>query len=278
MPIKIRLLWLMLSTLAISICFYLIFKLIEIYLKYEVVTTFKLGYDISTFPTITLCNTNFFNTPNGRKCLDEALLSYSKSDISKSDTIGKIKDIELRLDYVRATLFKNKTIYTKKELIKSFGLTLKDMMLSCNFGSKPCNETNFEYFFDITLGNCYRFNHGRNESIRKVITGGDTSGLQLALYLGNQSINRLSYSNGIYLSINNKSFRSILPNYGFNIPTGRVTNIGFKRKFYEKLDAPYSDCIKNKANKDSYYSELFKKTIDLAGVYSKTFCFKICVI
>ena len=52
---------------------------------------------------------------------------------------------------------------------------------------------------------------------------------------------------------------------------------GFKRKFYEQLEDPYSKCIKNKQSKDSYPSELFKKTIELAGTYSKLYCYKLCV-
>ena len=52
---------------------------------------------------------------------------------------------------------------------------------------------------------------------------------------------------------------------------------GLKRKFYEKLDDPYSKCIKDKQSKDAYSSELFKKTIELAGIYSKLYCYKLCV-
>jgi len=106
------------------------------------------------------------------------------------------------------------------------------MMLSCYFGSKTCSADDFEYFFDISYGNCYRFNSGKNSSnqsipLRKVISSGDTSGLQLGLYLGEQNLNSIfTYSNGLYLAIHNQSFHGILPNNGLNIPTGRVTLIG----------------------------------------------------
>ena len=52
---------------------------------------------------------------------------------------------------------------------------------------------------------------------------------------------------------------------------------GIKRKFYEKLDQPYSNCIKNKTNPLASNADLFAKTIQMAGIYSKLFCFKICV-
>jgi len=59
-----------------------------------------------------------------------------------------------------------------------------------------------------------------------VISSGDTTGLQLGLYVGTINLtDKITYSSGIYLTIHNKSFRS-LPTYGYNIPTGRATNIG----------------------------------------------------
>ena len=87
-----------------------------------------------------------------------------------------------------------------------------------------CNESDFEYIFDINYGNCYRFNSG--PELKKVIASGDTSGLQLGFYLGEQDKNRLlTYSTGIYLAIHNNSFQSILPDNGLNIPTSQLTSI-----------------------------------------------------
>jgi len=52
---------------------------------------------------------------------------------------------------------------------------------------------------------------------------------------------------------------------------------GIKRKFYEKLDSPYSDCIKNQTDPNSFDSDLFKKTIQMQGIYNKRYCDKLCV-
>ena len=106
------------------------------------------------------------------------------------------------------------------------------MMVSCYFGSKICNENDFEYFFDISFGNCYRFNSGLSSSnqripLKKVISSGDKNGFQLGIYLGPQDANKnLTFSTGLYLAIHNNSFRGLLPNNGLNVPTGKVTLIG----------------------------------------------------
>ncbi len=52
---------------------------------------------------------------------------------------------------------------------------------------------------------------------------------------------------------------------------------GFKRKVYDKLDAPYNKCINNKIDPNAYDTELFKKTIQIAGIYSKSYCYRLCV-
>ena len=185
----------------------------------------------SAFPTITFCNFNYFNTPAGKKYLEETLPRYENLSSNKNES-GKLKDYESRLNFVKASLLANKSVYNNIELRKSYGLNLNEMFLSCNFGSEPCNISDIEYFFDINFGNCYKFNSGFNEAnksipLRKVITSGDSSGLQLTLYLGPQlNNNPLATSNGVYLAIHNRSFRGFLSKNGFNLPTGRTTNIG----------------------------------------------------
>ena len=208
------------------------YKQIVAFLNYSVLSTTTVGRSaVSEFPTITFCNFNYFNTPTGKNFLHDNLLQYEKK-FSVAENNSKIKDIESRLYYVKASLLKNSTIYNNIEKRKSFGLTLNDMFLNCYFGPEPCNVNDFEYFFDVNYGNCYKFNSGFNVSnqsvpIKKVITSGDNSGYRMVLYLGPQGTDtKSSYSNGLYLSIHNRSFRGFLSTNGFNIPTGRATNIG----------------------------------------------------
>ena len=97
---------------------------------------------------------------------------YSRSNLFNK---SKVKDIENRLKFLRSSLIKKDNPNKS-----SFGLIYDQMILSCYFGSEPCTVTDFEYIFDANLGNCYRFNSIFNGSkVRKVITSGDTSGLQL---------------------------------------------------------------------------------------------------
>jgi hypothetical protein len=174
-----------------------------------------------------------FNTEEGYAFVNKGRSNFSKI-FSKSELSNKskIKTIESEIKYSKSLLFQNKTLYNNFELRKNLSLTLDKMILGCYFGSKTCNISDFEYFFDINYGNCYRFNSGinsENQSIphKDVISSGDNSGLQLGLYLGPQNINNnLTFSTGLYLAIHNQTFRGLSPNNGLNIPTGRITLIG----------------------------------------------------
>ena len=57
-----------------------------------------------------------------------------------------------------------------------------------------------------------------------------------------------------------------------------IIKIGVKRRFHEKLSSPFSNCVKNTSSIDAYNSELFKITIQMAGVYRHFYCFKLCVL
>jgi hypothetical protein len=214
---------------------FLISRLLVQFFSYSISTNIDTLRELTTpFPTVTFCDCNLFSTPDGTDFVKESLSNFD-SIFNKSnyfDQTSKIKIIQAEIKFSKSLLLTNKSIYNNFELRKKFSLTLDRIMLSCYFGSKACTPDEFEYFFDISYGNCYRFNSGKNSSnhsipLRKVISSGDTSGLQLEINLGEQNINSiLTYSNGLYLAIHNQSFRGILPNNGLNIPTGRITLIG----------------------------------------------------
>ena len=199
--------WLFLCVLSAGCGVYLIYLQFVQYLTYSVYSTIVTAQDNPTeFPTITFCSLNYFNTLDGDHYANQSLKTFDNLTIAKKSYLfnkSKVKLIQNKLAYLKSTLIRNGS-FDKTRL----GLKLEDMILSCYFGSAACSVSDFEHFFDINYGNCYRFNSGHNNSsVRKVISFGSTSGLQLGLYLGDQNkYNKLAFSSGIYLSINNKVF------------------------------------------------------------------------
>src|SRR5690606_35639629 len=97
------------------------------------------------------------------------------------------------------------------EEIKSLGMSLEDMLISCTYANTACTVNDFEWYYEFFYGNCYRFNSGRNSSgdqvpDKEVSRAGWIDGLKLELFIDNPSnIYNLAYSTGVQIFISNKS-------------------------------------------------------------------------
>jgi len=248
----------------------MIWHLCNQYFSYSILSNIEIKHDVvTTFPAVTICDRTIFNTQEGIAFLKDTLKTFK---ITRNGPLH-----ELKLKFAKSSLLNNSTIYNDFELRKKMSKTLDQMIFECTFGSKDCNVSDFVYFFDINHGNCYRFNSGLNRAteLKTVITSGDKTGLRLGLHLG--SPNDFFDSTGVFVEIHDQSFRGLSTNSGFNVPTGAITSIGIKRKFYDKLNPPYNECIKHINVTDGYDSDLFRATIEMAGIYSRSYCFKLCV-
>ena len=45
---------------------------------------------------------------------------------------------------------------------RKLSFELKDTLLSCTFSGERCDFNNFEWYFDLFYGNCYRFNANKS--------------------------------------------------------------------------------------------------------------------
>jgi len=136
------------------------------YFEYNTVLSTSFHHSTDTpFPVITICNLNSFNTVNGRNFLNEIQSSFNKSFKLNSNeyfNYSSLKQIKEHLDYAKAIIFENKTIYNDKVSLESYHLKLDYLFISCYFGEPMCNTSDFEYFYDTKYTNCYRFNSGLN--------------------------------------------------------------------------------------------------------------------
>lgn len=210
----------------VSLAFVFVYMIMHLF---SVLNNIEILRDVpkTPFPSVTICDYNNFHTPEGKAYTKDVLKNFD-SKIFESTHKSKTKLIHLKEKYVKSSLLKNLTIFNDFELRKKFSPTLDQILIECHFGSRSCNISDFEYFFDINYGNCYIFNSlNQKVALKSVLTSGDKSGLQLSLYQGPEDeINDLVYSIGVHMEIQNQSFRALSPNTGFNVPTGALTAIG----------------------------------------------------
>jgi hypothetical protein len=267
-PLKI--LWLLFSLGSTGFLAYLVSKSIMDYLTHEVVTKIRVYNEVPLeFPTVTICNINPFTKTAADNLFDEIL---SQNGHSNTDDENILK--EYFEDFLVKAMNPSKT----DDYRKSLGPTLDEMLVDCDFSDISCTEnSNFEWFYMIEYGNCFRFNSGKDfygnkTSIKKSYLPGKVYGLNLEL-MADKTISKLGIKSmsGIKLFIDNSSF---YPNYltnGIDLKTGTHTNIVLKTVFNEREPEPYSEC------KKEITSESYKNMINMGKTYEKTNCELFCI-
>ena len=161
---------------------------------------------------------------------------------------------------------------------KKLGYNLSKILISCVFNDEPCRADDFEWYYDLSFGNCYRFNSGRNQKgrpigLKETMKPGPKGGLLIQLF-NIPSQNKISsvLSEGLILFIHNQSANPSA-SMGVNIDPSKQTDISIQRTFIQKEPDPYSDCI-SLENYDSYY---YKFLIGLNRTYRQQDCFDLCL-
>ena len=136
----------------------------------------------------------------------------------------------------------------------------------------------FEPFNDSTYGQCFRFNSGKNMNGKKVVQlkstkGGFTNRLNIQFYLNTPSTH--DYSE-LLVNIHNESLLPYsMSNEGYWLKPGSLNNFQIERVFTERLDEPYSDCIKD-INRFNLNKTLVNFMRDSERIYTQTDCFYLC--
>jgi len=107
------------------------------------------------------------------------MVTNSITDYFKYEVVTQMKIIQ-----EAPTQFPTVTFYNLKNHYDN--LTLRDILLSCTFNSKSCDDTDFETKLDRAGNVFYQFNNGRNKAhqkvdIKNVMQSGKSYGLQVEL-------------------------------------------------------------------------------------------------
>lgn len=266
--LPVRILWSICVLVSAGACSYLMIQNILSYLDYEVITKLSVMKDSSsTFPTISICNSVAFVTRNSSNFIKN-IMNQPFFDQYENISINDqpIEPFKLLYQYFSAINAKNLPI----EVEKSFGLKMDQMFLSCLYRGVKCLPSDFEWYYDLLYGNCYRFNTGLNKTLKIATTVGKWNGLRLELFLGSTNDVEISQqSTGVHIFIHNDSVRP--SSYeGFDAQTAKETNIAVTRTIVNRLSNPYSDCV----NKFSSY--VYSTLVELFGRYRYSDCLKYC--
>lgn len=156
----LKIAWLVFMVVSSCACFYMVVRLILIYLEFNQLSSIRqVSHKELRFPNISICNPNFMITPEATRFLREFYLNNYNHTFTNFDDLF---DSRLESEYLPnfqlfIETFKKDFNQTVK---KSFSYSLEDMLIKCEFNSKPCNLSWFEWYSHAFFGNCYKFNTG----------------------------------------------------------------------------------------------------------------------
>ena len=272
--VLIKTLWVIFLIISTALCSYLVLTSIAEYLNFDVTTKIRKNKEDQTeFPTITICNKNFFTT--------DYAFEFLKND---SSNIFEIKKDSFTYYGSIFKIYSNLIMFNKSYEINKFSFSLDDLLLTCYFDTNKCNTNEFQPVVDKMYGLCYKFNSGYNSAgekvgIKTVKHSGKSFGLHLTLFAGlNQELKKYYFDSGFLIRIDNSSYS--VSNYdGIGIKNGVETDIVIKDRIYSfRLPKPYSDCDFDLISFNTYSSMQYKKILNSNNTqYKREYCLDLCL-
>ncbi|RNA37539.1 acid-sensing ion channel 1 isoform X2 [Brachionus plicatilis] len=276
----IKILWAICIISSLSYCLSNLTLLFISYYNYDVQIQFTTNRLTSIeFPTVTFCNKNPFNFQKSTLDMNsieelEGLKSFFLSN--------KLLEIINSLDAMFYIQFGTTKMLVNKTIVDTMGFNIEEMLINCRFNTLSCSKNDFEEIYLPSFGKCYKFNSGRSLNgskveIKRVSVPGLFFGFRLELFIGSSDHELdLISSSGLRLFIHNSSTVPYANFDAIDLPVGHQTNIAVSQEHTIKLPKPYSECIKDTKDSNSFTSSLFNTTKSVFGNYLQKNCLMIC--
>lgn len=162
----LRIMWAVCFFISTGICFYMIAQTILTYLEYDTVTRAQRIYQVSAeFPTVSICNINPFVTNASYEYVKTVLVRNGMINPFAPEAIFNYIFDDTLQNFKFTAMINAFTGNMNDSVRKTFGYDFKDMLLSCTFNLKNCTENDFDWYYDLYYGNCFKFNSGKNLNI-----------------------------------------------------------------------------------------------------------------
>ena len=265
--ISIKFMWAFFTILSTGLCAYLISRSIISYFDYEVTTKTRVVLEYTPFfPTVTICNTNYFTSNFSINFIEEFRNNSNPFNPLLRELEGQAKIYVQELE-------KDKRV---------FGDSLEKLIVLGEYSKIPIAISKFNYFFHPNYGNCYQFNSGFDQNgqkidLEKIMVADRLFSLRLLLNISvPSSLKFLNPSSGGLIFIHNHTTYPPLVD-PIAISPKTETNIAISRTFYKSQKKPYSFCDGNTDDIGNYDSEYYKIVHKNVKEYSQTLCVYQCL-
>ncbi|CAF0856066.1 unnamed protein product [Brachionus calyciflorus] len=259
----LKYIWSLFTLISTGLCAFLIIENITKYYEYEVTTKIRFIPEYkSTFPTITICNINYFTSNDSISLINSLKKNFNYSKIDQN------------FEFVSfARVYADVKINNKKILSDS----LDKLIISCHFLLEKCNLSEFSYFYNLHYGSCYSFNSRKNnENLITTTKASRNQGLKLLLNISVvKELRSIQPNYGGIIFIHNNSEPSILT-VPITVSPKVETNVAIKRSFTKQMPIPHSQCDPDTQDPSKYDSDLFKRVHEMYKSYRSSICFDYC--
>lgn len=156
----VKLIWIICLFISLGFCIFMIHRTVVNYLQFDLTSQIRQNPQESVkFPSISFCNPNNLATTEGTKYFNKYYFDNYRVNLSNFDQVFAFlnEDFFYLTEWLRYQPFLPSF---NKTLRQSLSYSLEEMIISCQFDSKPCNLSWFEWFSHSVFGNCYYFNTG----------------------------------------------------------------------------------------------------------------------
>ena len=271
----LKIIWFICLVACSGYCFYSCVTTFQNYYTYPSSTKISIVEEIPTdFPTISFCNIKILNRSNPKT------REYVKmnSEVQNANTLYR----------VRFAFANDRSLSIEDR--RDLGFKIEDMLVPdvphyfCYFNNDYCFPHDFTHFYNPAYGNCYSFNigyftNGTKYEIKQSSIVDKQYGLQLELFLGDPLIDsEQENSDGIVVSIHNKSVEPFFEGAHLLIPPSSESDIIINRNFVSKLPLPHGDCLEDTSGNSKFSSPYFDYIVKILKVnYTQQYCQSFCL-
>lgn len=284
----VKVIWVVCCLASASSCIWMIARSVEIYLEFGVTTTIRVvDQTPMTFPTVTVCTTNPFQTAFAEKYLEQTFIEYFNTSITsynqKFIKNGEELDLNEAVKRVKSIALKNIiTGNNSKEIQRNLGYSPRDLFeIKFQFNDQQLSLSDLSISFNNQFGNCFIFNSGYNQKgewigLKSSYLSGYTYGLVFYMYTPvSKSPYNLELYSGIKVFLHNHTVKP-LNSEGIFLKSGMTHLIGLRKTISKKLPNPYSEC--EAENSKLYESSIiYKEILKQNSTYRQKECFELCL-
>lgn len=156
-----RLFWIVCFLASAAVCSWMISETMIGYFNYETVTKTQRVHLVSTeFPAVSICSLNAYMTNESYEFVKSVLIANRFLNPMAPEFNFRFM-FDSMLKTLRFVVGMNAFMPNLTDRFrKSFGHSLDDMLLSCTYNMNDCTANDFEWYYDLIFGNCYKFNGG----------------------------------------------------------------------------------------------------------------------